>query len=218
MFLQQAGVQQELEPGCLKRRTGPTAAHRSHPVDCLHTHPALESRNITIKHNSRVMGPTQAAVWNTLDPTWGLTSHQSNLKCPRTTQPCCISTHLLLNNSSACTSYFCLHISLFLLKDLQGGPVIPVCAGVSPGAPLSSHSHKTCTFQSVLPRVFACVCPAMDLSSVPDLNSILHLQFIAHGSFTYHIIADLHSRSFKLLHIYTDILYEQASYYDDTSL
>lgn len=44
MFLQQAAVQQELEPGGLKRRAGPAAGHGSYPVRCLRTHlPLVES-------------------------------------------------------------------------------------------------------------------------------------------------------------------------------
>lgn len=42
MFLQQAAVQQELEPGGLQRRAGPAAGHCRHPVRHHHAHPALE--------------------------------------------------------------------------------------------------------------------------------------------------------------------------------
>lgn len=41
MFFQQAAVQEELKPGGLKRRAGPTAGHSSYPVCCLRTHPPL---------------------------------------------------------------------------------------------------------------------------------------------------------------------------------
>lgn len=41
VWLQQAAVQEELKPGSLKRRAGPTGGHSSDPVRRLRTHPPL---------------------------------------------------------------------------------------------------------------------------------------------------------------------------------
>jgi len=79
VFLQQAAVQEELEPGDLKRRAGPTAGHSRHPVRRLSTHPPLKGSDKDKKIGRPLMTVMKSKLWSCVTEFWRYDSNKTAL-------------------------------------------------------------------------------------------------------------------------------------------